>query len=301
MSAGIGRSAVLAVLLALPACALERITVPGSGAPGLDGGVEERDAAAQLDAATIDATTPPEADAGDAAIVPIDGGSCVARCEENVAITCSGGLEVPMDCGVGAVCMADTGGARCVARTCVPGAMRCSDDTTGVIRCEESGLSETTEPCARGCDPGTSNCRPRATCGRDDDGTITTVESMRIELCGEGNDHDHDDRWNGTTCRYPAGGEDALLRLTVDRAGRYTFDVRDAAGGNDVDAIVYVRVACEDRETELGCDDDGGAAGRDALLVLDLQPGEYFVVVDSYDGAPGSTDCGTVELTVSRS
>lgn len=295
----LGACALIGAAAAISGCALERLTVP-AGNPGIDAAAPPVDGGLAVDATTaLDAPMPPEIDA--AVVPPTDSGTCTPRCDANVAISCDGPVEVHVACDPDR-CVADAGGARCESLFCTPDAARCSEDGAAVVTCSAAGDEETSAPCPRGCDPGTTSCRAPRDCGRADDGTIAAPTMMRINLCGTGNDHDRDD--DGTAamrCTYASGGEDALLRLTVDRPGRYTFDVRDAPGGNDVDPIVYVRTACGDRDSEVGCDDDGGAAGRDSLLVLDLAAGEYFLVVDSYDGSSSSTDCGAVDVSVTRS
>ena len=52
-----------------------------------------------------------------------------------------------------------------------------------------------------------------------------------------------------------------------------------------LDTVVYVRSDCRDPETELGCNDD--SEGVTSTLLVDLDPGAYFIVVDAHNAGSG--------------
>jgi hypothetical protein len=80
----------------------------------------------------------------------------------------------------------------------------------------------------------------------------------------------------------------------------YTLDVLERADvilstdhpGTDYNAVVYLRSACLDAASELGCAGTGPLG--DTLVVRDAAPGTYFVVLDGVAGMEGS-----YELSVS--
>ncbi len=81
------------------------------------------------------------------------------------------------------------------------------------------------------------------------------------------------------------GGEYAFTYTvsTPNKALRVTTDFPETT----VDTVVYVRTACRDGATELGCDDGSGAlTGESDLTVPDAPPNTYYIIVDAY--GPGS-------------
>jgi hypothetical protein len=59
-------------------------------------------------------------------------------------------------------------------------------------------------------------------------------------------------------------------------------------GTAGLDTVIYVRTACTDRSTEVGCNDDvGDGVDFRSTMTLDLAAGTYYVFVDflSEDGA----------------
>lgn len=294
---------LVAMVVAIAGCALDRAGVvdPGArldAAPGdLDAGPREdagppieRDAGPPSDGA-IDA--PERTDGG------LDGGPCVTRCDGDVVVGCSAGVETRTDCAMtGERCtLGPFGSPICSPAGCASPDPRCSEDGTALIECVSG--TDTVTACPRGCE--SEACRPEVACTRFTAAATLASGTMRFNLCGAGHDHDHSEDWLSGPCPYAADGEDVLLRLPVDRPGRYAITVDDVGGGNRVDPVVYVREICDDRDTELGCHDDLSSSDLDSRLEVDLGAGEYFVIVDSVDNAPGSpTDCGEVEVAVTR-
>lgn len=229
---------------------------------------------------------------------PVDfGPTCIPRCETTVAVTCPGGVESRVDCApMPARCDATGATPTCIPLACFPSSTACTTDTISVDACNAAGTGTTTTHCDRGCDPGTSDCRPALGCGSfSTDGMITTG-TMRFDLCGAGDDNT---AATTTACTVASDGEDVIVRLEVDHMARYTLSLVDVGGGYRVDPVISVRNVCDDRTTQLGCDDDGGSS-VDSLLVIDLPPGEYFLIVDSVDTQSGGTGCGNVDLTVTH-
>lgn len=78
-----------------------------------------------------------------------------------------------------------------------------------------------------------------------------------------------------------AGGESVWRYELASRRG---LVIRTDLDDTDVDTVVYFRSAdCVDGSTELGCNDDAATGVQQSRLVLpDVAPGTYYVVVDSY-------------------
>ena len=72
--------------------------------------------------------------------------------------------------------------------------------------------------------------------------------------------------------------------LFTPAAGRYCLDTT----GSSYDTVLYVRTECEDGQSEVSCDDDGGA-GLNAQLEFEAEPGEsYYIFVDgAFIGSSG--------------
>ncbi len=74
----------------------------------------------------------------------------------------------------------------------------------------------------------------------------------------------------------------------------WTFDVASAASlvvttdfpETTLDTVVYVRSNCRMPGTELGCDDDDPPVKASTLIIPRVDPGSYYIIVDSY--GPGS-------------
>jgi hypothetical protein len=62
--------------------------------------------------------------------------------------------------------------------------------------------------------------------------------------------------------------------------------------GTGYDTIIYARTACDQVDTELGCNDDGTG---DVISFEATEPGIYYFIVDSHDG-----QSGTYELQVTK-
>lgn len=291
--------AVLSIGFLAGGCMLDRSSL-GSD-PATDAATPPIDAGAPRDsgpAPVVDAG-PVDAGAADAGR-PIDSGPppCTAdRCDGDVARICVGGVLTEMPCAPEGRCVESDTGARCEPYSCTPGATACSADGTAAETCNASGTELSSEPCSRGCvAPGT--CRPPTPCDSAIAATLRPGDTMTFNTCGESSDDAYLNVPGHCTVE-GLTGSDVMLRLDIARAGRYRITATDAHPGRSVDPVVYVRTACADRGSQLGCDDDGGE-DRSALLELDLAPGGYFLVVDSYQGWFNSTylRCGRIAVSV---
>ena len=91
------------------------------------------------------------------------------------------------------------------------------------------------------------------------------------------------------------GGERAYA-FTVTAGMRALLATTDHAE-TTLDTVIYLRASCTRAESELGCDDDSGVLGTGSastLLIPEVAPGTYFVVVDAF--GPGSL--GDYRLTI---
>lgn len=72
-----------------------------------------------------------------------------------------------------------------------------------------------------------------------------------------------------------AAGEEDLYKFAADRSARYKIAT---TGSTDV----YMSLYGPNSETRLVSEDDDSGAGRNAMLNVDLEPGEYFVQIRHY-------------------
>ena len=105
-----------------------------------------------------------------------------------------------------------------------------------------------------------------------------------VNLQTEGFDHYQ------ATCGAPTGPEQALA-IRIDRPSNLRLTVEN----NDYDTVLFVRAACDDAGTELGCNDDTNGLASEVRLD-GLSAGTYFAFLDGYAGAIGHADV-VVEIT----
>lgn len=267
---------------------------PGLDAPGEDAGEPSDVGPTPIDSRpTPTDSRPTPIDSG-----PVDSGpGCEERCEGTGALVrCVGGVETRVDCMAGQRCEEGSTGPACVSLACTPGAARCAMDGTVRMVCNAEGTGESTEPCTRGCVAGA--CRAPTACGIGGVAEVTPGTTTRFDLCGAGNDHDH--AFDAGACvAGDADGEDLVVRLSVARPGTYVIDLMDPRGGARVDPLVYLRLACEEQSSEQNCDDESGDE-HDARMYIRLEPGDYFIVLDSRMRSMGmmTFGCGPVDLRV---
>ncbi|MCB9535176.1 MAG: hypothetical protein H6704_02850 [Myxococcales bacterium] len=260
---------------AVPADARPPVDAEADAAPGLDTGVAPPDAVAGDAAPSADATWP---DAGRADAEPVedarpadartpDAGRADAApsgCEPASVETRRCGLN---DRGEQArVCTGDgfSPWGQCID----PDA--CVDDELGVDTCE-NGIRQ--RRCRGGqwgpwrCE--TDRCLPWQFTDIDVEGQVwlgdATVDAFSQH-------------------RGSCGGDGVEVTYQLQVAQRAALCLR--AVGHGIDPLLYVRRACRDPGSEVGCDDDGGGLTT-AQLRLTLEPGAYVVFVDTADRDAG--------------
>jgi len=274
---------------------------------GPDAGVGA-DAAVGFDAgAGVDAGLP----AGDDAGPPVGCEPTPPACDGDDVVTCPDGVEARRDCQAeGGYC--EAGGCR--PWVCVPGSRACGAGLESVVVCDARGTAETEIPCTGGaCDPATNMCEgvdPGACAGLPE---IGVGDERTVDLCEE--DDDHTFRAGGDCDpRFGANAGDRVFALRITERGRYRIELEDDAILRDIDTVVYVRRQCDEDRSQIACGDDTrcmptGPFGGDCMdgvrlglsrVVLDLEPGTYYVVADAflYDTERGESECGSVELRV---
>ena len=87
-----------------------------------------------------------------------------------------------------------------------------------------------------------------------------------------------------------------MYLFSMPVAGTVTFSTCNS--DTHADTVLYVRSACDDAGTELGCNDQPAAGcfltAGGSVLTVSLTAGAYFLFVDVASGA-----CGTVRIDVS--
>ncbi|MBI4511796.1 MAG: hypothetical protein HY698_19335 [Deltaproteobacteria bacterium] len=112
------------------------------------------------------------------------------------------------------------------------------------------------------------------------------------------------------SCWFKRGLGEAVLRVLVPGERHVELvartDVDPSPKGDDnLDTYLYLRTACSDPATELGCNDDAldDASSPDyrfasRLLLPDVAPGTYYLVIDGSDDGTGATATGTIGVSI---
>ena len=229
------------------------------------------------------------------------------------------------------------GAETCVNSTCMPGtALNCNDGnactqdlcdpTAGcqhpAVNCDD-GNACTADSCdiSAGCQHAAINC---------DDGDICTVDGCNFstgcthsaiancaprpnDLCANAQDLGasdanissstlgaHDESNPPAACSATAGngGPDVFYKVTVNQTEWVTFDTF----GSSINTVLYILDGCGGNVvlSGAGCNDDSGCNAPDSqtsAIALQLNPGTYIVVVDSF--GPGGA--GAFNLHVHHS
>jgi hypothetical protein len=136
--------------------------------------------------------------------------------------------------------------------------------------------------------------------------TVGVPSVTRYDTCGAGDDHRFVPVMGPMpprgTCReaYPADGEDVVVRFMLDRPMRLRLVLVDDDPDYMIDTMIYVRTgACDATGTQVACNDDvDPEVSRTAANDRIFEAGEYFVVLDAYNGGGGWRRCGLLELRV---
>jgi len=231
------------------------------------------------------------------------------RCVGNVQVTCVDGMEERVDCAAdGDYCDATAGS--CEDQVCVPDVAECDGDR--LLVCNHLGSDETRTDCPFGCSAGACSPAPVACAGVP---PLASGAMVRVDTCGAGDDETYRRTGAGGGCNSDqrANGPDLVYAITVTTRQRVAIDLRDADGDVAIDTIVYLRNVCDDRSTQLACSDDlpcdetvfGCPSGRpievrQSRIITTLDPGTYYVVIDSFNyrtSSGASYTCGEVILS----
>lgn len=210
-------------------------------------------------------------------------GTSTVLCESEGGLcrACRGRPDCPDDlqCVDGA-CIPRCGPAGCPdGFTCFDDGL-CHADVTLVcegrdvvaMRCDRSG--EVVESCPSACEAGVCVDGPAGdTCE-----TAIPIEPVNQTLTGtHGRFHTNEGRGS---CA--GNGVDTIYSFTIDR--RYAFE----GTATGFDTVLHMRRACEDPDTELGCDDDGGPRFGSNLFLRELEAGTYYLYMDTFGDRSGT-------------
>jgi len=233
------------------------------------------------------------------------------RCEGEILVRCSDGMVVTTDCAArGDYCDVD----ECRDQECDPGTSRCVGDGARVAICDDRGASETRMDCPSGCDPDSGTCRPMPMMCPGIP-PLAAGASVMVNTCGMGDDETHTPTGDGGGCptgMARANGDDIVYAITITSPQTITIDLRDDEEGVAIDTIVYLRRVCDEGSSQIACSDDlpcaatdfgcsGSGSGvevRQSRITLTLEPGTYYVVVDTFNYETRTTRfaCGDVLL-----
>ena len=289
-----------------------------AGGGGVDAGPRPDTGTPPVDAGPgpADTGTPP----ADTGTPPVDSGPPPAcrpderGCEGETFFFCDEGERVEIDCfDEGAYCTAEG----CAPWRCEPGERFCMEGA--VAQCDVRGSGFTLTACPEGsfCDPDSASCVDdvlNPDCEAPE--ALGGFFAERIDLC------DEDDDWTYVPmgdcgAGSVADGGDAVFTFDVMTRQRVVLDLRDDDGSAAVDTVMYLLDECGDPMSQLACDDDvpcsesdvrcsdsdRGVQVRQSIIDVVLDPGTYYVVVDSflYTRSDGSFTCGQVRLDIDRS
>jgi hypothetical protein len=96
------------------------------------------------------------------------------------------------------------------------------------------------------------------------------------------------------------GGLGGEFVWTYEMASSAAMVVTTNHPGTTLDTVVYVREECRISSTELGCDDDDPPSHSSTLVLPRVEPGSYYIIVDTFGpGSLGHVDV-TIELRVAH-
>ena len=96
----------------------------------------------------------------------------------------------------------------------------------------------------------------------------------------------------GATCGSDGEAPEVALRLTLDVVSDVTAEVIAATH----DPVLFLRSACDDAASEIDCNDDRGFGNILSFIEAPgLQPGDYYLFLDGYNGQIGDA---TVRVTI---
>ena len=102
---------------------------------------------------------------------------------------------------------------------------------------------------------------------------------------GAGNDYE-------STCAGSARSPDVPVGLILDVPSSVVAEIIAA----DYDTALHARSSCDDAESQIECNDDGGAGTLSRLDLNGLEAGEYYFFVDGFSNTREGT--ATILFTV---
>ena len=88
------------------------------------------------------------------------------------------------------------------------------------------------------------------------------------------------------SCGSRAGGPEHVVALWLEQPASLVATTVQAT----FDTVLHVRSACDDPQTQLVCNDDGGQGTMSRVGIEWLEPGIYFIFVDGFGRSSGETD-----------
>ena len=244
------------------------------------------------------------------------------RCVGSTLVTCADdGLSVGRTrCdATGQVCGPGPDGLdACLEPVCAAGEAFCADATTAAV-CNDAGTGLASETaCTDGCDPRTGECAlpPDAeTCDPGDQDVIAVGDTVSVDLCETGDDHQNV-AGGGADCRdFNADGADFVFSLTLTEPQSVRIDLRDADNSTAIDTLLYLRASCTSPGSQTLCSDDltcgesditsgcttpASPQPRHSRIEATLDAGTWYIIADQFDYRSGGTSfgCGVVSLSV---
>ena len=199
------------------------------------------------------------------------------RCRDGIDNDADGDIDFPNDPGCADI--DDDDEAELFETECSNGS---DDDGDGV-----SDFPDDTG-CASAADPSEANAAFMSECG-------PFLVEEAFPSSGEA-EHDFEgDTYNNLQSPECGGfGREWLWTYEVTSSTALVVSTDDPA--TTIDTVVYVRGACRDTATEEGCHDDVSGGHNSFLVVPRIEPGTYFIVLDTYS----ITESGHVRITVEQ-
>jgi hypothetical protein len=193
----------------------------------------------------------------------------------------------------------DLAGETCVTRGFASGTLACSGcafDTAAcaeVVGCE-NGLDDDGDGLVDAADPGCTGAGDddellfAANCDGAGAPVVDLTHAAGLPIVFSGTTVGLNNAFTATqtaSCPTTPGGEVAF-RLVVSQVVSLEVSLDNAGTGSDWDPVLYVRSGnCVG--TQVGCNDDANGGLKSELVLSSLQPGTYYVFVDS-EGSSGA-------------
>ncbi|MBU1899136.1 hypothetical protein KKB55_15460, partial [Myxococcota bacterium] len=81
-------------------------------------------------------------------------------------------------------------------------------------------------------------------------------------------------------CDFQGSGPERVVAIVLEQPSRLQAETTEG-----FDTVLHLRGACDDPDTELACNDDGGEGTLSLITINRLEPGIYFLFVDAYSSS----------------